>query len=70
MPKDPEADAKAKVLDGIIAKHEDFCPYIKSCNGTNPDDEPSSDSCPCNEHGAPCWYYKVIYIPTKPFLKG
>lgn len=46
---------------------DDFCPYIKECKGEQPDESPYSDSCPCQEHGAPCWFYKSFY---KPLVDG
>ncbi len=48
-----------------VSKHEDFCPYITTCAGALPDldEHPDAENCPCNDWGAPCWYYSNIYQP-------
>ena len=63
-------DLKARLATAaklVSAANEDFCPYIHSCNGEQPDEyeNPDVDSCPCAEWGAPCWYYKNVYVPLK-----
>lgn len=61
-----------RLLAIVTAAHDDYCPYIHSCNGEQPDEyeHPDVENCPCAEWGAPCWYYKNVYLPFEKLLRG